>query len=644
MKSGLLKLLTGALISFAISAAAFGQLPDPPPMGSAATTFDPTVYGTVMVYLRTEDGQLLPRQLTPVIQIIPASGGAPLSATPQMVGGGWRFDGVGIGNDYSVQVMAAGYQPGREAVRLANTPGVTSTVIVLMRPVDQELVFHPPTGDFVLAPTAQKEVQHALEDLQRGNIPSAQKHTQKALQLSPSNPYVQYVMGMTYLLSNQVKQAKPYLEKSVSIDSREPRALTALGTVRYRLGDNAGAVDVLSKAVQFDASSWKAEWLLAASYLGVKKYPEARDHAVQALKIGKDKAGKAELVLGQALAGLGERSEAAAAFDKFAETYPKDENAHTAVEWAKLMRQPAKEVTTPVSLRTSVPGSTEIALSPEPPLEVPPRADWAPPDIDATTPFVISGVTCPLTQILKAAEGNAEQVVATLQEFSATEEFQAVEIKRNGDLERANSETFNYLVFIEQVSPKAFQVQEVRNQGKEEVKLPGNIADMGAPALSLAFHPVVQNDLDWKCEGLGKWNDRPAWVVHFEQRPDRPSVLAMFSSPSHNYSLPLKGRAWVSENGGQVLHLETDLVKDIQPIDLKREHFSIDYKLVSFQAHHVDLWLPENVDAYIQYQGHFLHHYHHFTNFKLFWVGATQKIGDPKEAQNISNPKQPQEQ
>ena len=63
-----------------------------------------------------------------------------------------------------------------------------------------------------------------------------------------------------------------------------------------------------------------------------------------------------------------------------------------------------------------------------------------------------------------------------------------------------------------------------------------------------------------------------------------------------------------------------------------REHFSVDYGQVSFRTHNVDLWLPENVDSYIQYQGHFLHYYHHFSNFKLFWVGASQKISDPKEA------------
>lgn len=191
-----------------------------------------------------------------------------------------------------------------------------------------------------------------------------------------------------------------------------------------------------------------------------------------------------------------------------------------------------------------------------------------------------------------------------------------------------------------------FQLNEVREQNSQPANLSARVSDIGVPGLALAFHPTIRDNLDWTCEGLGKWNDQPAWVVHFKQRPDRPSVLAMFATPSHSYSMALKGRAWVSQQSGQVLHLDTDLVKEIQPVDLKREHFSIDYKLVSFQKHNTDLWVPENVDTYIQYQGHFLHHYHHFSDFKLFWVGASQKISEPKEAnqpQKQSEQQQPQQ-
>jgi len=581
------------------------------------------------VYLRTEDGPLLPRSVTATIDIVPVEGGTPLRIAPQMVGEGWLLNGVAIGNDYKVQVRANGYLPAEERVHLANKQGASSIVTVLMRPISQELLFHAPTGQFVLAPKAEKEIQHALEDLQSGRFASAQKHTRVAMQVSPDNPYAQYVMGLSYLIANNIREAKPYLERSVSIDPSQPFALRALGTVRYRSGDDAGAVSALEKAVQLGGTSWKTEWLLALSYFGEGKFAESREHAEQALRLGGREAGEARLVLGQALAGLGQREAAAEKFDAFAAEYPNDPHAKVVAEWAKTLRQPA----------APVPESANRPLSLGPPVEVPPRPDWAPPDVDAVKPVVVSDTVCSLAQILQTAGKTAEQLVSNLQEFTATEDFQDVEIRRGVQVEKPSQHAFKYLVFIEQISSRSFDVKESRNDGSAEVELPVRIADTGVPALALAFHPMVQPDLDWKCEGLGTWNNQPAWVIHFQQKPEQPNVLAQFKDPVHSYALPLKGRAWVSERSGQVLHLETDLLHEIPAVDLKREHYSIDYKNVSFRAHNVDLWLPESVDTYIQYRGHFLHYCHHFSDFKLFWVGASQKIGAPK---NVDQ--QPQQQ
>jgi len=199
---------------------------------------------------------------------------------------------------------------------------------------------------------------------------------------------------------------------------------------------------------------------------------------------------------------------------------------------------------------------------------------------------------------------------------------------------RPISRQFDYLVLIDTTLPTLIQVQEVRDKESERVRLPGRLQDMGGPVLALAFHREFQSDFEWTCEGLGKWRDQPAWIVHFQQRSDRrTSLLSSFGTASQQYALPLKGRAWVAQTGGEVLHLETDLMKPLVPVDLMREHFAINYAPVEFRSHHVVLWLPEDVDTYIQYQGHFLHYYHHFSNFKLFWVGATQQIGQPKDAE-----------
>jgi tetratricopeptide (TPR) repeat protein len=648
MTSALSKFSAGLLILLGLPAASLAQLPGVTPLGSPPRITASGGYGSIMIYLRTEDGQKLPDEALPTFTISSTSSSFQLTNQPQRTGDGWAITGLAVGNDYEIQVRAIGYRVALEDVEIPDLSGAVSSVIIFMKSVDQALVFRPPTGGFVLAPKAQKEVQHALQDLQQGKIPSAQKHMEKALQLAPGNPYVQYVMGMTYFLSNQLDRAKPYLERSVSIDPKQPAALMALGALRFQQGEDQAAIQVLTKAVQFDGTSWKAEWYLACSYLRQKQFEESRAHAEQALKLGKEKARLAEIVLGEAQANLGQSEKAAATFETFAKENPQNPNAKDALRWADMLRHPPPP--RPKPAEKTVEGvsyaSEELSMGlPLPPsIEVPPR-DWAPPDVDAEKPFVISGATCPLTEILKSAETNALTLVATLQEFSATEDFQAVEEKKSGALERPASKTFNYYVFIEQPGPGLVTVREVRDDIEGADALLGRVADAGAPSLALVFHPAFQKDFDWKCEGMGKWNDRSAWIMHFTQDTSRTtSGLTTFGTSSKTYPLPLKGRAWLSENGGQVLHLETDLVEPMAPLDLRRVHFAIDYQLVSFRTHQTELWLPENVDTYIQYRGHFLHHYHHYSNFKLFWVGATQKIGDPKEAQKMTDPAKPQEQ
>ncbi len=648
MRSVLRKLSAGILILFGMSAASLAQLPGMTPLGSPPRIASAGGYGSIMIYLRTEDGQKLPDDALPTITVSSPASNSQLTNQPQRTGDGWAVTGLPVGNDYRIQVRANGYQLAVEGVDVPDVTGAVSSVIIFMKSVDQALVFRPPTGGFVLAPKAQKEVQHALQDLQQGKIPSAQKHVEKALQLAPGNPYVQYVMGMTYFLSNQLDQAKPYLERSVSIDPKEPAALMALGALRFQQGEDQAAIQVLTKAVQLDGTSWKAEWYLACSYLRQKQFEESRVHAEQALKLGKEKARLAEIILGEAQANLGQSEKAAATFETFARENPQNPNAQDALRWADMLRHPPTPRPKPtggtVGNVSDASDVLSMGLPLPPPVEVPPR-DWAPPDVDAEKPFVIPGATCPLAEILKTAETNALTLVTTLQEFSATEDFQAIEEKKSGALERPASKTFNYYVFIEQPSPGLVQVREVRDDTEGADALLGRVADAGAPSLALVFHPAFQKDFDWKCEGMGKWNDRSAWIVHFTQDTSRTtSGLTRFGTTSKSYSLPLKGRAWLSENGGQVLRLETDLVEPVASLDLRRVHFAIDYKLVSFNTHKTELWLPENVDTYIQYRGHFLHHYHHYSNFKLFWVGATQKIGDPKEAQKIAEPAKPQEQ
>ncbi|MGH9727273.1 MAG: tetratricopeptide repeat protein [Candidatus Acidiferrales bacterium] len=631
MNSALVKFLAGMLVFTCCAIATPAQTvrdSATPDRAFSKTPFDQERKGTLVVYLRSEQGE--PISGTPVIKFIAMKPMAPPPGPPVQKEDSWEFGGFGVGDMYQIQVTAPGYETSRQVFTITDSASASKSIIVFLRNPNGDLAYHPPSGQFVLTPKAEREVQKGLHDLRGDNVGSAQKHLLKALQMAPENPYINYIMGVRYLMTRQLPEAKPYLEKSVSNDPKQVRALLALGTLQFEQGNYKGAIAALAPAVQLDSSQWKAHLMLAGSYLKEKDYAHSREHAEQALAMGKDKAARVELVLGEALAGLGQTEKAVTALEAFLKQYPEDPSAASVRDFVeKIKKQPGAISAGNIA---AVPEASLDVVSPAPSFELPPKGNWAPVDIDAEKPFVLSGVACSLPKILQAAGDNAKQLVTNLQQFAATEEYQSVEIKRNENLERPETRKFGYLVSIDQPLPNTVHVDEVRNEGLNPEQMGGRLVDNGAPALFLVFHPYYQNDFNWSCQGLGEWKDEPTWVVRFEQRSDRLPRIASFQSREGGYSLSLKGLAWVSQSTGQVVHLETDLAKPVTSIRLQREHFVIDYQPVNFRTHKVTLWLPESVDVYFQYRGIYLHHSHRFSNFKLFWTGSTQKIGKPKEA------------
>lgn len=590
--------------------------------------------GTITVYLRNEFGE--PLSVMPQLKLTVVGMGVASPSVAQQDGQGWVFSNLTLSEEYQIEVKADGYQTAYEDATLPPLDNASVNVIVFMKPIGQKKNGGVPGGQ-ILAPRVQKEVDRGLKDMRSKKFESAEKHLSKALVMAPASPYVNYVAGMVCLLSKQFPQAEAFLAKSVSLDPRKPAALLALGTARLQLNENAAAIQPLEQDVRLDLKSWKGEWMLANAYLRTKDYAKAREYAERAIATGKADAAPAELILGQALASLGEREKAVATFGSYLKQYPNDLNAEKIRAYVANLQNPAEAVV-PVAQHADAPsGSLHNAVekaapavaeitAPAPAIDLPPKEDWAPPDVDAANPFVISGAACSLPKAMKMAAHSAEEFVNTLEQFSAAEDYQAVEIKRDERLETPETRHYSYLAVVEHPNPHLIEAREYRDAHSASANMPGILADLGTPALAWVFHPDFSGAFKWSCEGLGEWGGKSAWVIHFEQRADAPtSLLQAFMTSSQEYALPLKGRAWVSEKGGEVMHLDTDLTHVLKEIGMKREHFSIDYVPVSFPTHKLELWLPQDADVYYQYQGHYIHHYHHFSNFKLFWVGTTQK-------------------
>lgn len=601
MKSEFLKLVAAAVFVFGSLPSAFSQGPPiPSTLGYKSGT------GWIMVYIRAPNG--LPSTALPQITLTSAEDNSTVQQAPRREGNAWVFSGLTNGADYQVQIVVDGFQPASQTVSIPSTEFGTANVFIILKPAGPKLEFKP-AGQFLLAPRVQKEVQSGIRDLNSGKVSSAQKHFQKALQMAPGNPYLNYLMGMSCLLNNNLTGARSYLERSISLDPNQSTSLSALGSVRYDQHDYAGAIDALTKAVALDPASWKDQWLLAGAFLKTRNYQEALEHGQKALELGKMAADPVKIVLAEASASIGDREGALRIVNEFLSTHPKDETALRLRAWI-LARQVI--ASNPPSYAAGV----VVAHA-----DGPPRGNWAPLDVDSERPLV-SADACSLSKIMKRAGKSAVRFVNDVQQFTSSEDYQTIEIKSDENLETAESRNFTYTAVIEDTHDRTIHIDENRGPNSTRAQMPDHLADAGLAALALAFHPYMQHDFSWKCEGLGQWKNTPAWVVRFEQLPDQPDELLSFQSLAGVYPLAAKGLAWIARKEGDVLHLEAELDRPINPIRLEREQFVIDYQPVTFSGRNETVWLPQNANVYYHYRGRYLHHFHHFSHFELLRRGA----------------------
>jgi hypothetical protein len=289
----------------------------------------------------------------------------------------------------------------------------------------------------------------------------------------------------------------------------------------------------------------------------------------------------------------------------------------------------------PVSATSEEINRAKIEPAPAETLE--PHLEWAPPGVDASKPDVAAGVSCDLPAVLAGVSERTKEFVANLQKFSATEHVNHYPIDFNGHRLPPQSRTFEYIAVVNNNDSGLFSLDEYRNGSLDRSRFPGGIATEGVPAVALLFHPLLASDYNFKCEGLGNRKGRPAWQVYFIQRDDRPSRIGGYRTYNGFYPFDLKGRAWIDAATYQILGLESELVKPIPAVGLKKQLEIINYGSVSFHTHKQQLWLPQSVEVYFDGRERRFYRTLTFSDFKIFMVDTDQSIHAPKESYCFTN-------
>lgn len=547
-----------------------------------------------------------------------------------------QFSNIPAG-DCIVEVSAAGYQTARERVPVVDSMSERNQYFYVYLHLASE------SGNTGARATVSlnvlKDMDKGAEALRKNHPDDARKQLLKAADSAPQNPDVQYLLGMVEAKQNNLVAAQSRFERAVALYPTHEHALLALGELQLHDNKVAEAIATLERAVQANTLSYRAQFFLGAAYLQQRNYASAKLHAQKAVDIAADRLPMCRALLGQILAGDGNREGARKEFEMVLRNYPKDSAAAVAKQGLDDLEKPADvSVAGHANAAMTSPGGK--ALLPE--FSAGPARPWGPADVDSSQPGVAGDVACSAADIVQRASRASTQQLENFEKFMASEHIEHEDIDRNGNPGRVRTRDFSYLVFIDHDKSGQIFLKENRDGGTGIDSFPTSLATVGLLGLGVdVFDPGFASALDFKCEGLGQWRGKAAWLMHFSQRPNQKSYLRLWQTQKKTVEIPLKGRVWVAATTYEVLHIETDLREPIPELELARDHLVIDYGPVSFQNGTTELWLPWNADMYLELHHKRYHHRHVLSKYSLFAVDTTNKINNPKGVE--ATPDQPQQ-
>ena len=266
---------------------------------------------------------------------------------------------------------------------------------------------------------------------------------------------------------------------------------------------------------------------------------------------------------------------------------------------------------------------------------------WGPPGVDDTRPEVAAGVACPAEKVIGQAGERVKELVDDLAKFDAVEDVYHEETDRAGIARKHTTLRFDYVASIAEPKRGSFRVDEFRSGRSGTENFPDQIATRGLPTLAFIFHPDMRDDFEMSCEGLGSWNEKATWLVHFQQMADKPHGIQAYIVGGREYPVSLKGRAWISADTFQIVRLESDLVGPIKEIQLLSEHQAVNYAPVRFPKSKAELWLPQSAEIYFDFRKHRYFRRHSFNHFLLFSVDTEEKRKEPSAAGKVPESRSP---
>jgi tetratricopeptide (TPR) repeat protein len=485
---------------------------------------------------------------------------------------------------------------------------------------------------------AYEKGRKLLED---ENNPSASIPAfEKAVKLLPSYYEAYTELGIANYHLGRVPAAEALLKKAVEVsEGKYVEPLYLLADLYNSQGKYQQAEPLARQAIALDDSVWNSFFELARSLVGLKRAAEAETTALRAHDLA-PKNPQVFLVLANVHV-LEENYHAAVQdFDAYLELEPNAPN-NEAVRRTRdrLQKQvrPHPDANPPATPSRAAPqplsdeNMSLMAVQPQNATEQQAKSthlSWAPPHVDAPLSSREAIPPCDVNKVLEDVGSHALELAGNLENFTAEEQIKYEKSSYSGVPQENDIGMFHYVFAFEQHGGDLVS-REYRNPWEGGHSFPASGQDTGEVALELIFRPEMQTDYEMYCEGRDQWKGLEAWVIRFQQRKDKPRRTMRVHIPGGEIGVMLKGRAWIGMESGQVLHMESNLMHEIPDVGLRSGAMTVDYAPVEIQSRKLQLWLPQELEAFWEFGTYRVILLHTFRNFKLFTVDTKENTQKP---------------
>ena len=247
----------------------------------------------------------------------------------------------------------------------------------------------------------------------------------------------------------------------------------------------------------------------------------------------------------------------------------------------------------------------------------------------------------PLNDVLSAVGKNVEAYFRNFPNTVSVEEIHQEKLSHKGKVGGTMDQKFHYLCLgpTEETGQgfTEYRANLSGEGGQPQGLKEGFMLTSGFASASLVFHPDYQAESTFRYLGRQKIDGRDTFVLAFAQRPEKSRLNGVFKMGETSMPTFSQGLAWVDSESYEILRLRTDLLKPLPEVRLEKETTEIDFGENHFKSIAQGFWLPREVTVRVDWNGKALRNKHEYSDFKLFNVGATQKVGKPKEVGQTSS-------